>query len=263
MKTPLHIVSTVSVMTLIVPFLAFAHEGEVVAQTSTIRQERMETQKENRMERKVMNKSSREERRKLRDAIDDERRALLPQLKTLSVEERKAKLQAFHEDAKERRGEMHKEIKDTRVEFRMHAKERKEALKKHVGEIRAKRIEDFFNHMIERMEAAIDRFEKLGDRIENRLDKIAAEGKNVAEQRTLLEKARVSITVAQTSLDEAKIQFSKMASSTAPREEFAKVKNVIQNVHAKIKEAHAALVDVINSIKRGRLDVTSTTTSTQ
>ncbi len=254
----------VGVAAITLPLFALAEDMMSSTTRGELHQERVQTRQENRAEHRTMVKSNMQMRRDLNQTVDAERRALLQQLKTLSPDDGKTKLEAFHQDVEQKRETLREDIETKREEFRNDAEKRQEELKKTIGEVRAKRIEEFFNQMMERMDAAIDRLDKLAARIQSRLDKLAADGKNVSTQQTLLDKAKTSITAAQSAIDDAKAKFTTMASSTDPKAEFAQVRDAVVVVRDKTKDAHAALVDVINSIKVGGLDASSTSaTSTQ
>ena len=163
-------------------------------------------------------------------------------------------------EIQEKRAEMRAEIKEKRETFQNEAKDRVEALKKHFGEARAKRIEGFFNNMVRKFENAIDRLDALADRIKNHLDKLADQDKDTAELNLKLDVAKNKITDAENSLSDAKAKFDAMSLSSDPKQSFKDVKILVQNVAKKIKEAHAALVDVINSMKDASDKATTTPT---
>ena len=64
----------------------------------------------------------------------------------------------------------------------------------------------------------------------------------------------------ETALGDAKTQFGATALSENPRTAFQKVKELVKGVAQKAKDAHRALVDVMNSIKGLRLGDKGTTT---
>ncbi|OGF48965.1 hypothetical protein A3G55_00810 [Candidatus Giovannonibacteria bacterium RIFCSPLOWO2_12_FULL_44_25] len=175
-------------------------------------------------------------------------------------QEFKLKQQAIQQEAKQNREVLMQEFKAKRETFKTDAQKRVDALKKKVGEERAKRIEQFFNQMVRKFENAIDRLNNLADRIESRLTKTEAAGNDVSKQRDLLKVARDKITAVETALGDAKTQFGATALSENPRTAFQKVKELVKGVAQKAKDAHRALVDVMNSIKGLRLGDKGTTT---
>lgn len=90
--------------------------------------------------------------------------------------------------------------------------------------------------------------------------KLEAEGINVIEAKNLLDAARLKIGIAASSTALIKIEanefMSENASSTATstnyKNEYRDIKNAVEKAKKDIKAAHAALVDVINSLKPGR-----------
>lgn len=153
------------------------------------------------------------------------------------------------QEIQQKREDLRSETKDKRNAFQNEAKDRLEGLKKNFGEVRAKRIEEFFNNMVRKFENAIDRLDSLAERIENHLAKPANQGKDVTELILKLDAAKIKINDAEKSLNDAKIKFDAMSSSTDPKQTFKDVKILVQGVAKNIKEAHAALVDVVNSIR--------------
>ena len=163
-------------------------------------------------------------------------------------------------EIQEKRAEMRAEIKEKRETFQNEAKDRVEAFKKHFGEARAKRIEGFFNNMVRKFGNAIDRLDALADRIKNHLDKLADQGKDTAELNLKLDVAKNKITDAENSLSDAKAKFDAMSLSADHKQSFKDVKILVQSVAKKAKEAHVALVDIINSMKVASDKATTTPT---
>ncbi len=169
--------------------------------------------------------------------------------------------QVLRQNAEKQREAMYDEFRVKREEFRDNARERIDALKQKFGEVRAKRIEDFFENMVGKFENTLDRLNSLADRIDAHLAKLTGVGKGTSQLEEKLELARGKMKDAELALTDAKTKFNAMSSSTDPKQEFKDVKVLVQEVAKKIKEAHAALVDVINSIKGA--SGTATTTETQ
>lgn len=164
-------------------------------------------------------------------------------------QEVKAKREALQVELKAKRDAVIVEMKTKRQEFERKTKERVENLKKKLGEERAKRVEQLFNNMVRKFEGAIDRLNKTADRIDSLLQKASASGKDVAKQTDMLKSARDKITAVEAALNDAKTQFGAMSQNTDPKTAFNKVKELVRGVEQKVKEAHAALVNVVKSIK--------------
>ncbi len=136
-----------------------------------------------------------------------------------------------------------------RQEFTDGAKDRKAILQKKLGEKRGERIEQFFTKMTEKFDSALERLEKTADKIEGRLTKAAENGRDVVALRAKLTEARAKIEEARTFLEDAKAKYSDAAKNADFKAAFRNVKEVVQSVSGKIKEAHRALVEVITSMK--------------
>jgi hypothetical protein len=116
------------------------------------------------------------------------------------------------------------------------------------------RVNKFADIIIARYEAAIDRLGSLADRIESRITKIEAGGINESEAKELL-------TAAKTKIETAKISVANIASTTTNtsfgtttatvKEDFEIIKTLMEKAKSDIKTAHAALIDVVNSLKPG------------
>lgn len=247
----------------IVPLAVFAQ----VVSASTTRQQIIEDRKEVRQEieedRKELRIQAGEKLRTMQRDIQIEREALKTEIKGLTKEEVKKRIEEFRIKSREKREEVRVEIKSEREEFHKKATERREELKKKIGEERAKQVEEYFTRMMNRMDAAIDRLDKLTDRLQSRLDKIKDSGKDITEPQSALDTARVSIAGAHTAISDAKIKFAELVKSNTPKESFFTIKEIVSSVKTKLKEAHAALVEVINSIKKGRLDIINANTTSE
>ncbi len=176
--------------------------------------------------------------------------------------EAKAKREALQAELKAKRDAAATAMKLKRQEFEQKAKERVENLKKKLGEERAKRVEQLFNNMARKFESAIDRLNKTADRIDALLKKASDSGKDVFQQTNMLKTARDKIAAVETALNDAKAQFGAMSQSTDTKTAFNKVKELVRGVEQKVKEAHAALTDVIKSIKGLRLGAEEKATTT-
>ena len=185
--------------------------------------------------------ATKEVREAVQGEIKERREALNAELKV--------RREALETEFKAKREALKEDVKQKREEFKEKATERKDELKKKLGEKRAAEIEKYFNAMVRKFEAALDQLQKLGDRISARLDTAEANGKEVTALRESLVKARTAINDAEQAFESAKAEYAKAAASTDVKGAFANVREVVQGVATKIRSAHAALVDVVNSIK--------------
>jgi hypothetical protein len=118
-----------------------------------------------------------------------------------------------------------------------------------VAQKRANTIRLYFNNMVRKIQAAINRESKLADRIESRLNKFEAAGKDVSALKIKLADARVTIKDAQKYLDDAKAQMETVLKSDNVKQAFQDVKTLIKNATEKVKLTHQKLIDIVNSMK--------------
>ena len=240
---------------LVAPFLVFASFHNIKppklggTTTQQIRQESKNLKKDVAEKRVILRDTIKNERRALESEFQKKKDVLKAEKKTLSPEEFRLELNVLRTEITTERKAFHQAVEDKRKTFRGETNIRREAFQKKVGEIRAERIEDFFAQMAGKIEAAIDRLDQLADRIDSRLDKLADAGKDVTAQAAALAKAREAIAVAEDALNKAKSEFGKMALSEDPKAAFKNVRVLVNDVAQKVRDAHQALVKIINSIK--------------
>ena len=244
----------------VAPFIVFAKLGDATTTRQQIINDHKETFKENQQDREKFRKESIEKIKLIQSEIQAGREALKNKTKGLTRDEAKKQLKEFRKESQDKREGIHTEIKDAREEFRKKADERRDELKKKIGEERSKQVEKYFTQMMDRMDAAADRLDKLADRIESRLNKIHDAGKDIIEPQAALDTARIAIAGVHAAISDAKAKFAELATSDTPQAQFAAVKDIVNTVKTKSKEAHAALVEAINSIKKLRLDIEATST---
>jgi len=108
-----------------------------------------------------------------------------------------------------------------------------------------------------RFDAAVNRLDGLASRIESRIEKMKAENINTKEAEALLVTTKEKIETAKESISLITVSTKEFASTTASttidsiKEAFVTTKNQIENAKQSLKEAQAALVDVVNSLKPG------------
>jgi len=164
-------------------------------------------------------------------------------------QEIKQRQQTLRQGFQQKLEALRQEIEKRRKQFREDAQIRKEELKKKLGEKRAMRIEQFFNKMIEKFEATIKRLNSFADRISARLDVASGRGKDVTAVRDQLLRAREKIAEAEKDLEDAKTKYTQAAKNPDFKAAFQEVRQVVNGLKAKLKEAHALLVEVVNSLK--------------
>lgn len=187
----------------------------------------------------------RQELKDRRDAIKNEVKDKVERLKDGAKEGavgRKA-------EAVMRGNSIKEDLTKKRGEFETKANARREELKKKVGEKRAVRIEQFFNKMVGKFEAAIGRLADFTDRIEARINTASGAGKDVAKARNELESGRLKIKDAAAELESAKAKYAEAIKNPDVKAAFADVRKIVQGVVQKVKDAHSALVRSVAELK--------------
>jgi hypothetical protein len=144
---------------------------------------------------------------------------------------------------------------------------RTEEIKNNVAERRqnvASKMEErlikFVSNVIERLNAAADRLDVLTQRINSRITKMEAKNIDVKEAKNLLVTAKAKIETAKASIalitlnTDPSTSSGQAASTTAStlKSAFGVTKLQIEKAKQDLKAAHAALVDVVNSLKPGK-----------
>lgn len=167
-------------------------------------------------------------------------------------QEQKQKLQQRQQQVRQNLQEKRDQLKQQAQERRSQLQERKQDLKRKLHDRQAKRVAAFTERMVGRFEAALGRLDHLAERISHRLDKLAEEKKHdVSMYRSALDAAKAKIEAARVSLQEARVPLEAISASDAPQEHFNEAREKLHEVKEMVKAAHAALVDVIHSIKEG------------
>lgn len=135
---------------------------------------------------------------------------------------------------------------------------RKEAIKQAVEEKREEiaekvkeRLAEHISKVIERHNAALTRLENVARRIESRITKMEAEGVDVAKSKELLATAKMKITEASVSIAAVKPKADQVLAGDI-RTLYPELKDLISVAKEDLKEAHAALIDVIKNLKPGQ-----------
>lgn len=127
------------------------------------------------------------------------------------------------------------------------------------------RFTEFMNRVIKRFNAASERLDKIVARIESRLTKLESEGVDESKARSLLADAKLKLTVAKTSIANISVTASSTAAATTTiKLKYPAVKDAVEKAKTDLKAAHAALIEVVKSIKPGKNKehATSTTATT-
>jgi len=146
-----------------------------------------------------------------------------------------------------------------REERRVQVEQKLQEIKNKYREQRQTRIAAYVEKMIARFNAAVERLEKLAVRIDSHLTNLETKKVNVTEARALLITANTKIQEAKNSIALIRPTADSALQSDDIKMAFESARQIIDNAKTALKSVHAALVDVINSIKPG-LNKTATTT---
>ena len=164
-------------------------------------------------------------------------------------------------DHQDRKTTIKEEVEAKKETIKQNLQTKKEEIKNSVEKTRQNatnkivdRINQFVQNIITRYEAAINRLETLSARIDSRITKMEDKNIDVTIGKDLL-------AIARTKIETAKISTAGIASTTdnmifgtttaAVKENFQAIKTQIEKAKEDIKAAHAALVDVVSSLKPG------------
>lgn len=149
----------------------------------------------------------------------------------------------------EEQNKFEKEIAEKRTQFMQGAADRREALKKKFGDKRGERIEILFGRMAEKFRAAIARLKQQSDKIETHLNKAAENGKEVTSLREKLSATRKKLVDVEKTLEEIKAKFTTATRESDFNASFRKIEGFFRATKEEIKNAHAALTDIVSAIK--------------
>ncbi|MDP3764148.1 MAG: hypothetical protein Q8Q95_00840 [bacterium] len=147
-------------------------------------------------------------------------------------------------------GSVQKErLQEKRKEIETKVGEKKTEVRKRLETARAGLVRMYVNRMSARYDAAINRLDNLAQRIGTRLEKVSADGKDIKAYTKALTEAKTKIETAKTKLAETKTALNMVSDSELPKTDFESARTKLSETKDAIKDAHTALVDVVNSIK--------------
>lgn len=188
-----------------------------------------------------------------RETVKDELGNMRKDIKTIR-ETATSTPEMMRKEVKERRDEARDTVKTTREEARTAVKEKKQ-------EIRSEVLKQRIVRAVRKIDHAIDRLEKAAERIGSRIEKFKAQGVDVGGAATLLEGAKGKITTAREKL--SALEALRGETVTDPKAFLEKVKAATDGAVQAVKDAHAALVSVVTSLKPGlNRETAPATTST-
>ena len=160
----------------------------------------------------------------------------------MRFEERRDAMLLRHDEARERMEARHEELR-TRWEERQ-AK---------LSDRRKQNIQNHIERIIDRMEAAVERLRSLAAKIEDRITRLESEGADVAALRVLLAEATSSIDSADVILETVAAELRAAPETDNPAQAMGNARTVLEDVKTALREAHAALVEIVVELKKGQL----------
>lgn len=174
-----------------------------------------------------------------------EKKAQADAMRAESRNEARERFEEKRQELQRHRDEMRQQLETRRDELR----ERWEARKAKLSEMRKQIIKNHIERIIKRMKATVDRLTRLADKVDERIGIIASDGADVSNATSLMTDARGAIARAQTELNEATAGLRAAPETDNPAEGIGNARARFENVKAALREAHAALVEVIKSLK--------------
>ncbi len=112
-------------------------------------------------------------------------------------------------------------------------------------------VERFWQQMVRRLEAAIDRLDRLVQRIESRVDKLQESNPdvNTSAIESQLSEAKTKLGTAKAKLAALSEVVETALDSESPKDAFGVVSTGIKDVKKLLKEVHTILVHVIGDVK--------------
>lgn len=167
------------------------------------------------------------------------------------IEAKKAEMDARRDELKNRASTTRDKITERREEVKKLASTTRNEIQNRVIETLSKRIEK----TAEQLSKAVERLGEIAKKIDSRLTKFAEKGVDVT-------KARADLVIAQTKISAVAVSAKAVADITVstdnPKSSLETLKFAVDTTKKEIKDAHAALVSIVNSLKPAVGTATST-----
>lgn len=162
--------------------------------------------------------------------------------------EKKEMLQETRAEQKDNMADKRGEIKDKREMLKEKLQAKKAGANEKIAAAHKMRVEK----IIKVLENRVEELNKFISRVEAHIAKLAADGTDTAAANALLTAAKVKVAEAGASVDGLYSQVDVAVTAENQKVALQSVTTAARNTEAKLKTAHAAIVDVINSLKPGR-----------
>jgi len=220
----------------------FAGANVVLAHAAPTPDADLQLRMQERMENKEQNDDGRENAKETR--MMDQRE---------SMEERFEEMHARFEERRTDMLEHQAEMRDRMEARHEELSQRWEDRQAKLSDRRKQNIKNHIERIIQRMERAVERLGRLVNKIEDRLSHLEEEGADITALKLLLEEAHVSIDYADAVLETATVELRAAPDTDNPADAFGTARVILEDVKAALREAHAALVEVVVEIKKGQL----------
>ncbi|OGZ55568.1 MAG: hypothetical protein A3H64_01400 [Candidatus Ryanbacteria bacterium RIFCSPLOWO2_02_FULL_45_11c] len=187
---------------------------------------------------------------------DADLRARMQERMRVQQENRETQMMEQREGMEERRADMLRRQAEAleRMETRHEElRQRWEERKAQLSERRKQNIKNHVERIIQRTEQVIDRLGNMANKIEDRMTRLQEEGAEVTALRLLLEEARSGISRADVALDTAAAELRVAPDADNPVDALGNARILLEGVKTALREAHAALVEIVVEIKKGQL----------
>lgn len=188
----------------------------------------------------------------------------------------KTELQERQEELEQKKEQVQEEIQVRTEALKAEMEAKRETVRNEVEQRREEalsrireRLHNFSSVIVLRYEAALNRLEILSERIASRIAKLEEAGIDVTEAQELLDIANLKIETAAASIAAISTVDEIIASNTststeAVREDLNNLRDEMAQAKSDLKDAHAALIDVVVALKPGQLKLeTQTQTQTE
>src|SRR3989344_7177765 len=187
---------------------------------------------------------------------DADLRARMQERMRVQQENRETQMMEQREGMEERRADMLRRQAEAleRMETRHEElRQRWEERKAQLSERRKQNIKNHVERIIQRTEQAIDRLGNMANKIEDRMIRLQEEGAEVTALRALLKEARSNISRADVALDTAAAELRVAPDADNPADALGNARTLLEGIKTALREAHAALVEIVVEIKKGQL----------
>lgn len=143
--------------------------------------------------------------------------------------------------------------------FKESTKNQNEEIMLRISAVRRERIRNYFNKMISRIEAVVDRLEVLITNIESRVEIISTNDSeiDVTPVEIELSNAKDLLSTVDSDVILLKSEIENVILSDDPKANFVTVKDMISEIKNNLKEVHNILVQVIGDIRGLRIGNTN------